>query len=139
MAHPLDVENASELHIEWCLELAQLLGVNTTHQSGPQMRAVMHEVRSCMDHRCVLLFANALPALERGIFLEGWSLDEPVRRLADAGEFRERVYRRVSGHHARIDDLVEIVFGFWHDKLGGKSAQIRNCLPAPLRSLWPVE
>ena len=137
MGHPYDVERATELHIDWCLDLARRLGLTTTHQSGPQMRAVMHELRDALSPECVARVANAFPALERGIFIEGWGLNRNGNAPRDAEEFADRVYRRVAGHHARIDDLVPQVFGLWRDRLGEKADEIQNCLPAYLRPLWP--
>ncbi|MGZ3171765.1 MAG: DUF2267 domain-containing protein [Croceibacterium sp.] len=137
MAHPFDVERASELHIEWCQDLARRLALTTTHQSGPQMQAVMRELRRLLTPQCVVQVANAFPALERGIFLEGWDLGEEVVGVDSAREFKDRVYTRVAGHHARIEDLVEQVFALWHDRLGVRSEAIRKCLPPPLAELWP--
>lgn len=140
MGHPLDVERASEMHMEWCKDLADRMGVVTTHQSCPQMRAVMHELRSSIPPVAVLRIANALPALERGIFLEGWSLDDEPRDVTDAEEFSDRVYDRVKGHHARVPSLVQDVFWLLNEKLGRSgAATIRECLPAALKPLWSFE
>ena len=137
MGHPFDVERASQLHIEWCQDLARRLGLSTTHQSGPQMRAVMHELRNVLSPQCVIRIANVFPALERGIFLEGWDLDQEVSLLRDADDFADRVYSRVAGHHARLDDLVPQVFALWRDRIGTRADVIGDCLPALLRPLWP--
>ena len=139
MGHPFDVERASEMHVEWCKDLANKMGLVTTHQSGPQMRAVMHELRSVIPPQSVLKIANVLPALERGIFLENWSLDDRTMELRDASEFADRVYERVKAHHARVHSLVQDVFWLWNEKLGErKGAVIRECLPSVLRPLWPA-
>lgn len=76
MAHPDDVEHASRLHVEWCRSLAERMDVRTTLQSGPQMRAVMHELRKFLPPEKVVDIANQLPALKRGILLQDWRLDE---------------------------------------------------------------
>jgi uncharacterized protein (DUF2267 family) len=138
MAHPIDVERASELHMEWCRALAERMDVATTHQSGPQMRAVMHELRRSLDAEAVLIVANALPALERGIFLEGWTLDEGPVSVPDAETFAERVYQRVKRHHFRVSSLASDVFWLWQTRLPiDKAAAIRGCLPDALAPLWP--
>lgn len=139
MGHPFDVEHATAMHVEWCRDLAQRMGVNTTHQSGPQMRAVMLELRDTLAPACVLIVANALPALERGIFLEGWSLDKSGPRDISAEDFCDRVYRRVEAHHFRVSSLVSDVFWLWSEKLPPKkAAAIFACLPSALQSLWPA-
>ena len=140
MAHPIDVERASELHVEWCQALAVRMDVATTHQSGPQMRAVMLELRRVLTPACVLTVANALPALERGIFLTGWSLEEGPTPAVDAESFAERVYDRVKAHHFRVPTLVSDVFWLWQTKLpDNDAAAIRACLPPELVKLWPQE
>lgn len=139
MAHPYDVERAGDLHVEWCRDLAERLDVRTTHQSGPQMRAVMHELRRVLSPDCVLTVANALPALERGIFLEGWTLQEESHEIKDSDDFCERVYQRVKAHHFRVPSLVADVFWLWSQKLDTSAAShIRDCLPTALRELWPA-
>ena len=138
MAHPYDVERASDLHVEWCRDLAQRMDVRTTHQSGPQMRAVMHELRRSMPPEDVVTIANQLPALERGIFLQDWRLDEGPIDLPDADPFRARVYERVKAHHFRVESLVQDVFWLWNEKLDpARSDRISAALPDCLKSLWP--
>lgn len=137
MAHPYDIERASDLHVEWCRELAERMDVRTTHQSGPQMRAVMHELRKVLPPENVLEVANQLPALERGIFLEGWRLDEGPVALVSVEEFAEKVYSRVQAHHFRVPSLVGDVFWLWNRKLEPEKARrILRCLPEPLADLW---
>jgi uncharacterized protein (DUF2267 family) len=136
MAHPYEVERATDLHMQWCRDLAQRMGVNTTHQSGPQMRAVMHELRRALSPDCVLTVANALPALERGIFLDGWTLQEEHIPAIDAELFCERVFERVRAHHFRVPSLVADVFWLWSQKLEPEKADaIRRCLPGTLAEL----
>ncbi|KWV94020.1 MULTISPECIES: DUF2267 domain-containing protein [unclassified Erythrobacter] len=138
MAHPYDVERASDLHVEWCRDLAERMGVRTTHQSGPQMKAVMHELRKCLPAEDVVEIANQFPALERGIFLEGWSLAAEPKDVVDAEIFQERVYQRVKAHHFRVPSLVSDVFWLWESKLGPeRAARIRAAIPEALRPLWP--
>ncbi|AXK41310.1 DUF2267 domain-containing protein [Erythrobacter aureus] len=139
MAHPYDVEHASRLHVEWCVDLAKRMDVRTTHQSGPQMRAVMHELRRSVPNDAVLEIANALPALERGIFLDGWRLDEAKEEPTTPDEFQDRVYDRVRAHHFRVETLVGDVFWLFCQKLEQpKAAKIRENLPRVLASLWPA-
>lgn len=137
MAHPYDIERASDLHVEWCRDLAERMGVRTTHQSGPQMRAVMHELRRSLPPQKVVEIANQFPALERGIFLENWSLNESRQEVTSAEEFADRVYGRVKAHHFRVPSLVGDVFWLWNTKLSPLKAEaIFHCLPPPLAVLW---
>ncbi|WP_309084646.1 DUF2267 domain-containing protein [Chelativorans sp.] len=138
MGHPVDVERATQMHIEWCVDLARRAGLATTHQAGPQMRAVMLELRDSLEPNAVLAIANVLPALERGIFLEGWSLDYTPRQVLDVPSFFARVYGRVRDHHAPPPTIICDVFSLWRSKLGSAKAQvIRDHLPAALAPCWP--
>ena len=138
MAHPYDVEHASRLHVEWCKSLAERMDVRTTHQSGPQMRAVMHELRRSLAAEKVVAIANQLPALERGILLQDWRLDEGPVPLDSAAQFRDRVHDRVKAHHFRVESLVEDVFWLWNEKLQSSNADtIQASLPEVLQPLWP--
>lgn len=137
VGHPLDIERATEMHVEWCVELAERAGLVTTHQAGPQMRAVMLELRDSLEPRDVLAIANVLPALERGIFLEGWSLDHAPRPVPDYQTFFDRVYDRIKGHHTPPLSIVSDVFALWQSKLGPAKAEvIRKRLPDALSRCW---
>lgn len=114
------------------------MDVRTTHQSCPQMRAVMLELRRSLDATHVVEIANQFPALERGIFLQDWRLDEGPIDLPDADTFKDRVYERVKAHHFRVQSLVEDVFWLWSEKLEpSRAAKIAAALPDCLRELWP--
>jgi uncharacterized protein (DUF2267 family) len=137
MGHPYDIERATDLHTEWCQSLMARSGLGTTHRAGPQMRAVMLELRDSLEPRSVIAIANVLPALERRIFLGGWSLDYTPRAVPDADAFAARVYERVKGHHEPLDTLVSDVFWVLNEKLGSEAAVIANHLPPALKPLWP--
>lgn len=140
MGHPYDVEHATEMHVEWCQALLPRTGLTTTHQTGPQMRAVMLELRACLEPDAVLVVADALPTLERGIFLEGWTLDYTPNPPATAVEFYDRVYQRVKQHHSPPISIAADVLWLWNEKLSAtKAAAIRRELPPVLAALWPLE
>lgn len=138
MGHPLDVERATQMHVEWCQALIERTGQTTTNQTEPQMRAVMLELRDSLEPERVLGIANALPALERGIFLDGWSLGKSLKTASDPDSFFDRVYQRVKNHHSPPPTLVADVFWLWNEKLEpAKARKIYENLPIALRPLWP--
>lgn len=138
MGHPLDVERATQMHVDWCHALIERTGQTTTNQTEPQMRAVMLELRDSLEPEKVLGIANALPALERGIFLDGWSLGKPLKAISDPESFFDRVYQRVKDHHSPPPTLVADVFWLWNEKLEPpKTRNIFENLPIALRPLWP--
>lgn len=138
MGHPYDVEHATDLHVRWCQALMKRAGLTTTHQAGPQMHAVMLELRRSLDAKAVIAIANVLPALERGIFLEDWDLEHPPEPPRDAAEFFDRVYRRVAGHHAPVPSIAADVFWVLQNELEEAEAEVvRKNLPPSLADLWP--
>jgi uncharacterized protein (DUF2267 family) len=138
MGHPFDVERATQLHVEWCRALIERTGQVTTNQTEPQMRAVMLELRASIDPDSVLRIANALPALERGIFLEDWALGQPLKPVPDPEGFHDRVYQRLKAHHSPPNTLVADVFWLWKEKLTPEKARaIFESLPPALQPLWP--
>jgi uncharacterized protein (DUF2267 family) len=138
LGHPYDIEHASDLHVKWCQALMQRAGLTTTHQAGPQMRAVMLELRRSLSSDAVLAIANVLPTLERGIFLEDWDLNQQPDPPRDATEFFDRIYERIKGHHAPVPSIASDVFWVLQNELGPAEAEVvRKNLPASLAELWP--
>lgn len=84
-----------------------------------------------------MTIANALPTLERGIFLDGWSLDAEMKHVSNSTEFDKRVYERVKNHHPHVPSITTDVFWLWQNELPkNKSDAIRSVLPEPLAALW---
>ena len=138
MTQPLDVERATELYRDWLTALKAEANLQTHNQSQAMMRAVMHRLRKALAPEQVLQVANALPALPRDIFIEGWSIDE-IRESADTADavFRD-VHHMLRLHHAPPQTIVRDVFAVWRRFLAPGSARtIRSCLPPALTPLWP--
>jgi uncharacterized protein (DUF2267 family) len=140
VGHPYDVEHATRLHVEWCVALIERTGLTTTNQTEAQMRAVMLELRQSLEPAAVLRIANALPALERGIFLDGWSLDYTPDPPIDPDQFYDRVFEKVKNHHTPPRSIAADVFWLWSHKLPRRQADtIRQSLPSTLAALWPAD
>ncbi len=140
MTQPLDVERATELYREWLTALKTEANLQTHNQSQAMMRAVMHRLRRALAPDQVLQVANALPALPRGIFIEGWSLDETRESAETAESFFRDVHHMLRLHHAPPQTIVRDVFAVWRRFLAPEAARtIRRCLPSALTPLWPDE
>jgi uncharacterized protein (DUF2267 family) len=84
-----------------------------------------------------LNFADALPPLPRGIFLEHWRPGDPAP-LASAENFLHEVIAALAPHHVPPDTIVSDVFAVLaahSEPLAAKT--MRSQLPVPLRPLWP--
>jgi uncharacterized protein (DUF2267 family) len=138
MTQPYDVEFASQQYQAWLSALKAKAALVTHNQSQAMMRAVMHELRRSLDMRSVLTIANALPALPRGIFIEGWSADDVPESPATAEAFQARVAKALESHHTPPETIVEDVFAVWAENLDKQErAAIAGALPTALRPLWP--
>ncbi len=139
MTQPIDVERATELYRDWLIALKRQSALATTNQSQAMMRAVMVQLRRALAPDQVLAVANALPALPRGIFIEGWSLHDQMVVPASADAFLDQVRAQLEARHAPPASLVQDVFAIWHRFLPAPNARtIGACLPPVLQPLWPA-
>lgn len=138
MPQPADVLYASKQYQEWLSALKKRSMLETQNQSQAMMRAVMHELRHYLKTADVLTFANAMPPLPRGIFIENWELNQAPPPLASAEQFTQCVFDRLSPHFVPPDSIVQDVFAVWARFLSPLNArQINSVLPEPLAALWP--
>jgi uncharacterized protein (DUF2267 family) len=100
MTQPIDVERATERYREWLVALKEEASLATINESQAMMHAVMIQLRKALTQEQVLKMANALPALPRGIFIEGWSLDEKPESRTSADALFQGVHAQIQQHHA---------------------------------------
>lgn len=137
MTQPYDVEFASEQYRKWLVALKDQAMLATLNQSQAMMRAVMEELRDSVSDEDALAIANALPALARGVMLEGWVLGAKKQTVASAAEFHERLVSRLEPHQPPPEDIAEAVFSVWRKELPPhKVKQVAEKLPEALRPLW---
>lgn len=137
MTQPAEVEFASQQFQDWLAALKAKAMLQTHNQSQAIMRAVLAELRRHMTTDQVLDFADALPPLPRGIFLERWRPAEAVP-LASAAAFTAAVVRRLSPHVIPPDSVAADVLAVLAAHVGrAGGAAMRGALPDALRPLWP--
>jgi uncharacterized protein (DUF2267 family) len=140
MTQPDDVKHATERYQEWLAALKDRASLATHNQSQALMRAVMHALRASVSPEAALRIANALPALPRGIFLDGWTLDAPWAPPASAEAFHRDVHDRIREHHTPPPTITADVFAVWARALGPiAAATIHSALPEVLKPLWPTD
>lgn len=138
MPQPAEVLYASKQYQEWLSALKERAMLETQNQSQAMMRAVMHELRRYLSTADILTFANAMPPLPRGIFIENWKPDDTPSSLASAEQFTHGVFKHLTPHFVPPDSIVRDVFEVWAQFLSPLSArQIKSVLPEPLGALWP--
>lgn len=110
----------------------------THNQSQAMMKSVMHMLRRHLSPEQVLIFADALPPLPRGIFIEGWRPVEEPRKLVSARAFTADVFADLAPHHVPPDTIVTDVFTiFVRFSSPGQEERMRAVLPEALKPVWP--
>jgi uncharacterized protein (DUF2267 family) len=136
MTQPREVVHASALFQEWLSALKTRAMLQTHNQSQAMLRAVLHALRRHMDTDQILNFADALPPLPRGIFLERWRPSHVVP-LISTDAFVEEVTHDLAQHQIPPASIVADVFAVLRDHAEPpQAAAMRERLPEALRSLW---
>jgi uncharacterized protein (DUF2267 family) len=109
------------------------------HQAYAGMRAVFHALRDRLSPGGAMRLAAQLPLLLRGVYVEGWRLEDTPIRTHTAAAFIERVAAALPpkfdldpGELTRATLLV-----MWRQMQGGALEKARDEVPEDIRSLWP--
>jgi uncharacterized protein (DUF2267 family) len=137
MTQPREVLYASKLFQEWLTALKARALLQTHNQAQAMFRGVLHCLRRHMTTAQVLDFADALPPLPRGIFIEGWRPADPLP-LASADDFLHEVIKHLAPHQVPPDGIVTDVFAVLAQCSEPRdAASLRAQLPERLKTLWP--
>lgn len=141
MTQPPEILYASKLYQDWLTALKERAMLATHNQSQAIMRAVMHELRRHMDAEAVLTFADALPPLPRGIFIEHWRCTDVAEPLVSAEAFTRDVFDSLSPHVVPPDDeIVSHVLHVWAERsIPANATKMRALLPDALKAMWPAQ
>ena len=83
----------------------------------------------------VLAFADALPPLPRGIFIQGSRPADPIP-LASVEQFMQEIIEDLSAHHVPPQSIAEDVFPVLSEHTDPREAMtMRAQLPEPLMPL----
>ncbi len=139
MVRPRDVVDASFLFQEWLVALKERAKLDTDDHSYVMFKAVLFALRRSMAPAQVLSFADGLPPLPRGIFLEGWRQNHELPS-GSATTFLHDVRESLGPQYPPPDSIVEDVFCVLsHRCIPEKRSLMKSQLPDSLRSLWPDE
>jgi uncharacterized protein (DUF2267 family) len=137
MTQPYDVQYASEQFQDWLLALKQKAMLQTHNQSQAIFRAVLQGLRRHQTTEQVLNFADALPPLPRGIFVEGWRPTNPSP-VNSTEDFIQEVMESLAPHHVPPTSIVADVFAVLAERSDPvKGRTMREQLPKQLQALWP--
>jgi uncharacterized protein (DUF2267 family) len=137
MTQPSEIVHASKHFQEWLTALKARAMIETHNQSYACMRGVLHALRQHMETEQVLAFADALPPLPRGLFIEGWR-PGAAQPLKSEHALPDEIYRSLTAHHSPPKGIVRDVLLVLFEKLDAHSAKIIHAqLPKVLQPLWP--
>lgn len=139
MTQPAEVEYASQDYQDWLADLKATALLQTHNQAQAIMRGVFQELRRHMGTEAVLGFADSLPPLPRGIFLEKWR-PAPPAPLASAGDFAASLAAHLAPHVIPPESAAADVFAVLARHAGpARAAAMAAALPAALLPLWPPQ
>ncbi|MDQ0999001.1 uncharacterized protein (DUF2267 family) [Phyllobacterium ifriqiyense] len=136
MTQPQEIVQASKQFQDWLAALKAKSMFSTHNQSFASMRGVMHGLRRHMDTDQILTFADALPPLPRGLFLEGWrpALALPLQSEA---QLAKEVYDNLTAHHSPPETIVSDVLATIAQHLDPHNAKMAGeQLPTALKPIW---
>lgn len=106
MTIPLEYARASADFDRFTEELRVALDHTTRHQTYQTIESVLRVFRRRLDTREAIIFAGALPAVLRAVFVTDWDLDEPRRPFADRRELAAEVKDFRRDHDFSPDDAI---------------------------------
>jgi uncharacterized protein (DUF2267 family) len=123
----------------WLKELASILKTRDRETAYRVLRATFHALRDRLGaHNAVHLGAQ-LPMLLRGLYYEGFRLDESTTSERHLKPFLDHVRAELPpAFDLDVEKGVRAVFWLIYDKLDkGEVAKIERILPQELRALMP--
>ena len=137
MTQRFEVLHASKLFQEWLTALKEKAMLQTHNQSQAMFRSVLHNLRRHMTTQQVVAFADALPPLPRGIFIEGWRPADPLS-VSSASDLLREVVKDLAPHHVASDSIVADVFAVLQEHSDPMTVKsMKEQIPERLRTLWP--
>ncbi len=124
----------------WIKDLSQELEATDPRQAYRVLRAVLHALRDRLGVDEVADLAAELPLVIRGVYYEGWRPAGKPLKGRRPEDLLARVRAELEGAddtHARI--AVQAVLRVLERHVSdGELSDVRQCLPAPIRELWPA-
>lgn len=124
----------------WLNELMDELGLDNKQRTYRVLRATLHALRDRLTaHEAVQLGAQ-LPMLIRGIYYEGWHLQDAAPTERTKREFLSHVSAELRGGPTLdAERAVQAVFKLLARKIApGEIDDVMKMLPAEVRALWPA-
>lgn len=109
MPMPLEYARASEDFDRFVEALRQAFGHDTRHQTYQTVESVLRIFRWRLAVEEGLVFADALPAVLRAVFVKDWDVEDKVRGFGDMKSLNAEVRSWRADHDFSPHDAIETV------------------------------
>jgi uncharacterized protein (DUF2267 family) len=133
------IDHTVQLTHIWINDLDKALHWNNKARSYRLLRSVLHALRDWLPVDEAANLAAQFPALLRGIYYDQWRpATVPVKERSRKA-FLARIDRDFYNDPIEdVEGVVRAVFRLLSAKVtAGEIDDVRQCLPADLRALWP--
>jgi uncharacterized protein (DUF2267 family) len=123
----------------WLKELMDELGWADHHRAYLALRAVLHTLRDRLTVAETADLGAQLPMLIRDLYYEGWTpRGKPVKERKQE-DFLAHIAVALPGHAENFpEEVAWAVFKVLQRHVStGEIGDVKQVLPAPIRSLWP--
>jgi len=137
-------DHTVQLTHRWLKELMLELGWKRRNHAMLALRATLHALRDRLPLPEIAQLGAQLPLLLRGAYYEGWRPGKrPLKDRYGRGfieAIEKSMGRRPGQPPVNAKRIAGAVFAVLDRRVSrGEICQVRNCLPAAIRSLWPEE
>ena len=124
---------------KWLKAIQQELGTEDRQRAYVALRATLHALRDRLIPDEALQLGAQLPTLIRGIYYEGWRMNDTPVRLRTRDEFFGVMAVEAGGRPLDFETAAKAVFRVLADNVSpGEIEDVKRNLPDTLRGLWPA-
>ncbi len=124
----------------WLKELMGELHFERRDDAYRALRETLHALRDRLPVNTAAALAAQLPMLIRGFYYEGWRPGAGPSDDHTAEEFTDHIQKAFQQTKVQRDptEIVQAVFALLDKKISqGEIDNVKSCLPAKIRQLWP--
>lgn len=134
------IDHAAHTTHEWVGELAGRLDWVSKRSALRLLRVTLHQIRDRLQINEMAQFSAQLPLLIRGMFFEGWvPKHTPIKNRSAEGFVKAIEEQLDDTNDYRGPEDITYVFLLLNAHISeGEIKDIRACLPADIRRLWPI-
>lgn len=137
MPWPPEYQRASVDFEKFMVTARDHAGLATTNMAWNMVEGVLHTFRRRLTLEQALRFADQLPPVIRGLFIEGWKPGEQVAAPGTRAEMLREIRALRHAHNFSPENSIESVgFALFAVVPSDAFARALDALPLELRKLW---